>query len=161
MPLIRLRRFAAASLACAALLAVPAASSAQRTVHPGSFVRILSPSAADSLLTGTVVEIDSASLLLAPSASARPRTVALRDIERLEVRGPGPRRTLTGALVGTVVGAVAGYAVCHAASGSPHANCPRAQASVLAGTVGMALGALLGSEFRGRDRWRPAIAPGW
>ncbi|HST61021.1 MAG TPA: hypothetical protein VLK84_20120 [Longimicrobium sp.] len=122
-------------------------------------MRILAPSVADSLLTGTVTGIDSTSLLFAPPASATPQSIALRDIERLEVRGPGAPRTLPGALLGMVAGAVVGYGACHAISGSPHANCPKDKGALYGGAAGLLLGALLGSELRGRHRWHPAVAP--
>jgi hypothetical protein len=155
---VRLSRRAALILACAAAF-VPAAVRAQRPVGLGAYVRIMAPSAVDTLITGTVVEIDSASLRLTPPAPAASRTVAIRDIERLEVWGPGGRMTLAGALLGTAAGALVGYGICHAASGSPHANCPKDEASLVGGMMGLALGALLGSAINGRDRWHPAVAP--
>lgn len=159
MLLARVPYLRAIVLACATLLAAPRALEAQRPVGLGAYVRIMAPSAADTLITGTVVEIDSASLRLAPPAPTPSRTVAIRDIERLEVWGPGGRMTLTGALLGTAAGALVGYGICHAASGSPHANCPKHEASLVGGTMGLALGALLGSAINGRDRWHPAVAP--
>jgi hypothetical protein len=155
----RIFRLRSVLMACAAL-AAPCALGGQPLVRPGVYVRILAPSVADSLLTGMVLEIDSASLLLAP-ASTRSRTVALRDIERVEVRGPGAPRTLTGTLVGTVAGTVVGYQVCRIASGLPHANCPELRGAVTGGVMGLVLGTLLGSAIRGPDRWHPAVAPRW
>lgn len=155
-------RLRAVLLACATLLAAPCALEAQRPVGPGAHVRIMAPSATDTLITGTVVEIDSASVRLSPPAPAASLTVAIRDIERVEVWGPGGPMTLTGALLGTAAGAVMGYGVCHAASGSPHANCPRATGSLVGGAMGLVLGSLLGSAIRGRDRWHPAVVvPRW
>lgn len=158
----RLIRRVSLILACAAAFA-PAALPAQAAVRPGAFVRILAPSAADSLLTGTVVEIASASLLLAPPASGGSRTVALRDIERLEVRRQGGRRTLTGALVGTATGAVAGYAAWHLYARQRHCGqvCDDAEApaSAAAGVLGLLLGALIGSQLREPDRWLPGYTP--
>lgn len=159
MPAIRLRRLAAAGLACAALLAAPAALGGQPAVRPGAYVRILAPSLADSVLTGTIVEIDSASLLLAPPASVGSRSVAFRDIERLEVRRPGAPRTATGALVGAVAGVVVGYAVCHVAGGSPHANCPKAEGAAVGGVVGLLLGSEIGRVLREPKRWLPVPVP--
>jgi hypothetical protein len=155
---VRVSRRAALILACAAAF-VPAAVRAQTPVRPGSVLRILAPSVADSLLTGTVIKIDSASLLLSPPASAASLTVALRDIERLEVRGPGAPRTSTGALVGAVAGAVAGYAVCHMASGSPHANCQKAPGAAAGATVGLLLGMEIGMTLRGPARWQTVPVP--
>lgn len=160
MLLARIPRLRAVLLACAALLAAPCAVDAQTPVRPGAYVRILAPSVSDSLLTGTVVEIDSASLLLAPPAQGGSRAVTLRDIERLEVRGPGAPRTSTGALVGMVVGAVAGYAVCHVASGSPHANCQKAPGAAYGAVAGLVLGVEIGRTLHGPERWRPVPVPG-
>lgn len=67
MLLARILRLRSAVMACA-LVAAPCAVDAQTPVRSGSVVRILAPSVADSLLTGTVLEIDSASLVLAPPA---------------------------------------------------------------------------------------------
>lgn len=152
-------RLRSALLACAALLAAPCAADAQTPVRPGSVVRILAPSLADSVLTGTITRIDSASLLLAPPALAGSRSVAFRDIERLEVRRPGAPRTATGALVGAVAGVVVGYAVCHVAGASPHANCPKAEGAAAGGVVGLLLGMEVGRVLRGPKRWLPVPVP--
>jgi hypothetical protein len=160
MPRTRFPRLIPALLACAALLAAPSAGDAQTpVVRPGADVRIMAPSAADTLLSGTVVAIDSASLLLAPPRPGASRTVALRDIERLEVWGPGRSRRFTGMLLGTVAGAVAGYAVCHVASGSPHANCQKGPGAAFGAGVGLVLGGEIGSLFREPGRWVPAAVP--
>ncbi|HEX8319352.1 hypothetical protein [Longimicrobium sp.] len=158
MLLTRIRRVRAALLICAALLAEPGALDAQTSVAPGTRVRILAPSLADTLIAGTVIEIDSASMLLAPWGPGGVRTVTLRDIDRLEVRGPA---SMTASVLRWMVaGAVAGYAVCHAASGSPHANCPRAGGAAAGGTMGVMLGLAIGSRSRGAGRWRPVPVPG-
>lgn len=158
MSLMRIPRLRSILLACAALVAAPCAVDAQTTVRPGAYVRILAPSVVDSLLTGTVTKIDSASLLLSPPASAGSLTVALRDIERLEVRGAGAPRTSTGALVGMVVGAVAGYTVCHVASGT-HTNCQKAPGAAAGATVGLLLGMEFGMTLRGPERWQTVPVP--
>lgn len=164
MPLLAslLLRRATLILACAAAFA-PAAVRAQEIVRPGDYVRILAPSAADSLLTGTVIELDSGSLLLAPAPSPASRTVTVRDIERVEIRHRGGRRTLPGALLGTVIGAAAGYGITTAFVRDSNCDylCGAAEAggAILGGTVGLGVGALIGHGQRAPDRWAPAAVP--
>lgn len=158
------RRFHGLSLilACAAAFG-PAAVRAQATVQPGAYVRVLAPSAADSLLAGTVIEIDSASLLLAPPAAAGSRTVALRDIERLEVRRRGARKTFVGGLLGAVGGAAAGYTIAHAVASRSECEyacgAGEAAAAIVVGAGGGVLGAVIGSRHRGPDAWAPVPVP--
>lgn len=153
LPLNRLiLRFLPLILACLA----PTALYAQLDVRTGADVRVLAPSMADSLLRGRVVAIDSASLLLAPT-SAGSLNVPLARVERLEVFRPGPRKTLTGALVGTLLGAAAGYGIGHAAIRD--SNCDyicgavEAGSAILGGGVGLFTGALIGGRSRGEGRW--------
>jgi hypothetical protein len=142
-------------LVCLAAFA-PAALHAQVDVRAGAQVRVLAPSAADSLLRGRVVSIDSASLLLAPNAAGSVN-LPLSRIERLERFRPGPRRTLTGALVGTVLGAAAGYGIAHVSVRNSECDylCGAAEAgsAILGGTVGLVTGAIIGSRSRGDGRW--------
>jgi hypothetical protein len=134
----------------------PAALHAQVDVRPGTQVRVLAPSVADSLLRGRVVAIDSASLLLAPAAAGS-LNLPISRIQRLERFRPGPRQTLTGALVGTVLGAAAGYGIAHVAvRGSPcDYLCGAAEAgsAILVGTVGLVAGGIIGSRSRAEGRW--------
>lgn len=153
MPPIRLRRFAAASLACAALLAVPPALSAQAPVQPGARVRILAPSTADTLITGTVTAIDSAALLLAVEFDTAGVHVPLAHIRRLEVAQDPRRRSRQAGLWGLLLGGAAGYALM-ASECSSGAGCKNVRAAGVAGgaAVGMLLGSLLGRG--GGDGWR-------
>jgi hypothetical protein len=158
----RLLRRAALILACAAAFS-PTALRAQAAVRPGVYVRILAPSATDSLLTGTVLEMDSASLLLAPPAASGARAVRLREIERLEVRRRGGRKTFTGALVGTVVGAAAGFTLAQVLIRDDDCEyvCGAAEAgiAIAGGTGGMIVGAMIGGRRRWPDRWDPVPVP--
>ncbi|HEV3052231.1 MAG TPA: hypothetical protein VGX50_18115 [Longimicrobium sp.] len=153
MPLTRLRRLAAASLACAAFLAVPPALSQQAPVQPGTRVRILAPSTADTLIIGTVTAIDSAALLLSADVDTAGVHVPLAHIRRLEVaHAPHDRRRQAG-LVGLVLGAVAGYALmASGCSRDPECDDMRAVGVVGGAAVGMLLGNLFGRG--GGDRWR-------
>jgi uncharacterized protein YcfJ len=158
MPLTRLRRLAAATLACAALLlTVPSALSAQTPVQPGTRVRILAPSTADTLIIGTVTAIDSAALLLSADVDTAGVHVPLAHIRRLEVaQAPRDRRRQAG-LAGLVLGAVAGYGVmASGCSRGPECDEMRAVGVVGGAAVGMLLGSLFGRG--GGDRWRPVPA---
>ncbi|HEX6371760.1 MAG TPA: hypothetical protein VF006_22755 [Longimicrobium sp.] len=148
----------AAILACAALLAAPVAASAQTPVGAGGRVRILAPSAADTLITGTVVAIDSASLLLAADFDTAGVHVPLSAIRRLEVaQDPAHRRRQAG-LWGLLLGAAAGYALgstqCTDGSGCDD---DRTAGIVGGAAVGMLLGNLFGGG--GGDRWRTVPVP--
>lgn len=141
--------------ACLAAFA-PAALRAQ-DAKPGAEVRILAPSAADSLLSGRVVAIDSTSLLLAPRATAGSLEVPIAAIERLEVRRLGRRRTFNGGAIGVLVGAAAGYVLTHAALRGSECEyvCGAVEAggSVAGALAGLGVGAIIGSRFRDPDRW--------
>ena len=149
----RFPRLRTALLACAALLAVPAAASAQTTVQPGVRVRILAPATADTLLTGTVVAFDSAALLLAPGSGQAGVHVPLATIRRLEV---ARQRSREAGLWGLLLGGAAGYALISPCGlGLDHASdCHNGRgAGVVAGA---AVGMLLGNLFAGSggERWR-------
>jgi hypothetical protein len=161
MPAIRRRRLAAAGLACAALLAAPCAADAQTPVVPGARVRILAPAAADTLITGTVVAIDSASLLLAADFDTAGVHVPLAHIRRLEVaRDPAYARRQAG-LWGLLLGGAAGYALGYSYC-SEGWGCDRYHGAGVVG--GAAVGMLLGNLFGGRggESWRrvPVFSPG-
>lgn len=134
----------------------PAALRAQIDVRAGANVRVLAPSVADSLLRGRLMAIDSASLLPAPT-SAGSLNVPMARVEWPEVFRPGPRKTLTGALVGTLLGAAAGYGIAHAALVNTSCDyiCGAAEAgsAILGGTVGLVTGGMVGSRSRGEGRW--------
>ena len=161
--LSRLSRIRLAALACAALFATPAAAHAQPAAEPGDRVRILAPSAANSLLTGTIVAFDSAALLLAPPSSSGSRAVPLRAIERIEVHRRGRRRTLAGALLGGIAGAVAGYVLADAIvdeSGCEYVcGLPDVAGGLAGGMGGSLIGGRIGSRHRGPDRWIEAEIP--
>lgn len=156
---VRALRRAAVILAMGAL--IPSAVRAQ--IQPGAHVRILAPSAADSLITGTVLEIGSSSLLLAPAASAPSRAVPLSAIERLEVRRRGRPRTFNGGAIGFLLGAGAGYVLTHAYVRNSDCEyiCGAVQAGgSIAGAIGgMGVGSIIGSRYRDPDRWEPVHVP--
>jgi hypothetical protein len=158
MPFAQIPRLRAVLLACATLLAAPCAVDAQ-TVEPGARVRILAPSAADTLITGTLVAIDSGSLLLAASFDTAGVHVPLSTIRRLEVAADPRHSGTTGGLVGLARGAAAGYAL--------YSPCPRhsgcatmRNGTLVAGAfVGMLVGKMIGRNIGG-DAWRTVPVPG-
>jgi hypothetical protein len=149
----------AALVACALLLAAPCVVDAQAPVGPGTRVRILAPSAADTLITGTVVAIDSASLLLAAGFDTAGVHVPLSAIRRLEVAADRGRSGGTAGLVGLLLGGAAGYVLF---SGCGHAEaCTDTRTIGIAGAAvaGMLMGNLIGRNAGG-DSWRTVPVPG-
>lgn len=162
LPTTRVLRRLPLIIACLAAFA-PAALHAQPTVRPGARVRVLTVSA-DTLMYGTVVGLDSASLLLAPTPDSESLRVPLAGLERLEVsRGRKPS-TLLGAAVGAVVGAGTGLGValllaepddCEFVCGAVQVG-----SAVIGGTLGLGWGAVIGLQTpRGPERWRPVPIP--
>lgn len=141
----------------------PAALAAQ-TLQPGARVRVLAPSAADTLLTGTVVALDSASLLVAPAVDAEAVPIPLAGVERMEVsRGRAPS-TLAGAVVGTALGALVGYGLATLATDPEDCEfvCGAVEAvsAATGGTLGLVMGALVGAGTpHGPERWHPVPVP--
>jgi len=158
LPLVNCVRRVSLILACAAAFA-PAAAWAQTDVQPGARVRLLT-STADTLMHGTVVTLDSASLLLAPAPEAEFVRVPLAGVERLEVSRGRARSTVTGAVVGTLAGALGGYGAARIFSRPEECEfvCGAAQAgsAALGGALGLVLGGMIGSSTpHGPERWRP------
>lgn len=145
-------------LACLAAFVPAALVQAQERVSAGAYVRIFAPSAADSLLTGYLVAIDSGSLLLAPRAGGS-REVPVVEIQGLEVLRRGPRQTIAGAALGTVAGAALGYAITSIAG--PELDCEplcetaAVNGGIIGGLLGMYMGGLFGSRHRAPGRWEP------
>ncbi|HEU4882767.1 MAG TPA: hypothetical protein VFT45_10990 [Longimicrobium sp.] len=155
--MMRIRRLRATLLGCAMLLAAPCAADAQAAVEPGTRVRILAPSAADTLITGTLVAIDSGSLLLAAEFDTAGVHVPLSAIRRLEVSA-GPRWAGAGGLLGLLVGGAAGYVL--------FSGCGYAEACTDTRTIGTAGGAVAGmllgnviGRNAGRNSWRTVPVP--
>lgn len=152
----------AALLACAAL---PAGVHGQEEVRPGTRVRILAPAAADTLIKGTVVAVDSAALLLYPGGDRAGLRVPLGEIRRVEVAGDPHVWRRRGRLWGSVAGAGAAYYL----AGGAEVDCTGCGgAQVLAMLAGAGVGALVGTILgfnadAGREPWRqvpvPAPAP--
>lgn len=164
---IRVLRHLLLVAACLAALA-PAAARAQGEVRPGVRVRVLAPSAADTLFTGRVVALDSASLLIAPGADAGSLRVPLAEVRQIEVSRGRARATLAGAVSGGFAGAAGGYVLARLAGGGGPCEyvCGAAEAgsAILGGAIGLVVGALIGSDHEhGPERWRgvpvPAAAP--
>ena len=157
----RLIRRASLILACAAALA-PAAVRAQEEVEPGARIRVLT-SSADTLMYGTLVTLDSASLLLAPAPDAEFLRIPFAGMERLEVSRGGKPSTLQGAAVGAVVGAGAGLGIgLLATQGDCEFVCGAVQvgSSVIGGVLGLVAGAFTGADIpHGPERWQPVRVP--
>lgn len=149
-------------LVCAALLALPSASPGQQTpVQPGTRVRLLAPSTADSLVTGTVVAIDSASLLLAVGFDTAGVHVPLAAIRQLEVEADPRDTAQRGGLWGMLAGAGAAYLVLSPCS-SPTDGCGsyRALGTAAGAVAGMLVGRRIGgATARGRWRFVPVYPP--
>ncbi|MBW3570613.1 MAG: hypothetical protein KY467_05865 [Gemmatimonadetes bacterium] len=161
MPLLanRLTHRGALILACLAAL-IPAALCGQEAVGPGARVRILAPATADTLITGTVAAIDSASLLLAADFDTAGAHVPLAHIRRLEVaQDPAHGRRRAG-LWGLLLGGAAGYALMSSRCSDGWGCDDYRAAGVVGGAaVGMLLGGLFG-RGSGGDSWRTVPVPG-
>lgn len=161
MPRTSLFRLRTTLVIFAALLAAPCAGDAQTPVQPGARVRILAPFTADTLITGTVVAIDSVSLLLAADFDRAGVHVPLAHIRRLEVAQDREHRRRQAGLWGLLLGGAAGYALGSTrCSDGWGCNDYRTAGIVGGAAVGMLLGNLFG---RGSgDRWRtvPVFSPG-
>jgi hypothetical protein len=154
------RLFRRPSLILACVFAFgPTALRAQAEVEPGARIRLLT-SSADTLMYGTLVTLDSASLLLAPKPDAEAVRVPLAGLERLEVSRGRARSTLTGAAVGAVIGALGGYYAaktfvqpedCEFVCGAV-----QAWSAGAGGVLGLIMGGGIGSDTEhGPERWRP------
>lgn len=159
MLIARFLQFRTLLLACAALVTGPCVVHAQTPVQPGARVRILAPSTADTLITGTVVAIDSASLLLSPRFDAAEVQVPLSAIRQLEV---GARRRGDGRTLG-IVGAILGAAVALSMIESgPCEGCGLVPVRTLGALAGAGAGYLAGSVIGGAaspEEWRPVPVP--
>lgn len=163
LPLIhRLLRRLPPIVACVVAFA-PASLRAQDGIEPGAQVRVLAPSAADSLLSGRVVAIDAAWLLLAPPAAGESLQLPTAAIERLEVLRRGRRRTFKGGAIGVLIGAAGGYALTHALVRNSDCEyvCGAAEASgsVAGALAGLGVGAIIGGRYRDPDRWEAVPLP--
>lgn len=146
----------------AALIALlPTALGAQATVSSGSRVRLTVPALADTTITGRVITIESASLLLAVKDDTAATQVPFSAIRGLEVaRDRGARRQSVTTWT-SVAGAVAGYILAFPpGSGECTDGCDivRLMGIVAGGTTG----ALAGLIFTAGepDVWTPARVPG-
>jgi hypothetical protein len=151
-----LRRLVVASL----LAAGPASVHAQARVESGSRVRVTAPALADTAVTGRVITVESASLLLAVKDDSAATQVPFSAIRSLEVaRDRGARRQSVTTWT-SVAGAVAGYILAFPpGSGSCTDGCGIARLMGL--VVGAAAGGLAGLLFTAGepDVWIPARVP--
>lgn len=155
LPPPRLLRRLPLIVACLAAVA-PHALRAQAEVRPGTRVRVLT-STADTRIKGTVVTLDSASLLIAPAPDAELVRIRLRDVEHLEVSRGGKPSTLAGAAIGAVAGAGTGLGAALLLGKDCGFVCGAVQVSstVVGGALGLVWGALFGSSTpHGPERWR-------
>jgi hypothetical protein len=155
-----------AFLIAAMIFAAPIKLGAQENwpVEPRDRVRV-TLKRDHSAVVGIIQTIESNALVIQPKTSGL-RTVALRDIARLEISRGERTGALKGAAAGFVIfglaGALAWGAVCEADFGvspgtSSREPCPGEAALVGVGTgaVGALLGAVIGSFIR-TDRWDEA-----
>lgn len=160
MLIARFLQFRTILLACAALVTGPCGVDAQTPVQPGARVRILAPSTADTLMTGTVAAIDSAWLLLSPRFDAPEVRVPLSAIRQLEV---GTRRRGDGRTLG-IVGAVIGAAIVWSAIDSgPCEGCGLVPVRPLGALAGAGAGYLAGFVIGGAaapEEWNRVPVPG-
>lgn len=125
----------------------PAALRAQGEVQPGTRVRIL-PTVDDGLIRGTMVTLDSASLLIAPRPAAEFVRIPFATVERLEVSRGGRASTTAGGVIGALVGAGVGLGAALLWTRDCEYVCGAAQvgSAVIGGAVGLVVGVLLGSS---------------
>jgi hypothetical protein len=109
------------------------------------------------LLTGKVLEIDGAALVLARGREGGTLRVPFASLERLEVAGGRRNRAGTGAAIGFVPGALFGGTVGLYIACSEQVRCspvgPVLVGGLLGGAATGALGALMGLAIR-TDRWQ-------
>lgn len=125
----------------------PAALRAQAGVQPDTRVRIL-PIVGDTRIRGTMVTLDSASLLIEPRPNAESARIPLATMERLEASRGGRASTTAGGVIGALVGAGAGLGAALLLGGDCEYVCGAAQvgSAVIGGAVGLVVGVLLGSS---------------
>jgi hypothetical protein len=125
----------------------PAALRAQADVQPGTRVHIL-PTVGDSLIGGTVVTLNSVSLLIAPRPDAEFARVPVATMERLEASRGGRVSTTAGGVIGAVVGAGAGLGAALLLTQDCEYVCGATQvgSAVIGGAVGLVVGVLLSSS---------------
>jgi len=135
-------------------------------ITAGTRVRVTSRVHDYNRKVATVNELRGDSVVLV--AGSRPVTMALSDLDQIQVSVGRRRTVLRGMLAGGLIGAVGG-AVIGAVTYQPcEGFClfvpdNAAEAGVLTGTVlgvvGVAVGGIVGA-FNTTDRWGPATAPG-
>ncbi len=109
------------------------------------------------LLTGKVLEIDGAALVIARGREGAVLRVPLASLDRLEVARGRRNRAALGAAIGFVPGALYAAAVVGALGCEEQVRCTKVGPMLVSGLVGGAatgtLGALIGLAIR-TDRWQ-------
>jgi hypothetical protein len=150
-------------LVLAVLLAAgPVALHAQARVESGSRVRVTAPALADTAVTGRVISIESASLLLAVKDDTAATQVPFSGIRSLEVARDGGARRRSVTTWTSIAGAVAGYLLAAPpwGDGCPGDGCGTARLGGLG--AGAVVGGLFGFVISagGAEVWVPARVPG-
>jgi hypothetical protein len=149
-----------------AVLAVPYVALAAESESPhlaGARVRLLTPEFGARKQTGTVVEARADTLLFTADHQSTRTLVPTASLTGLEVSRGMHSRVLAGAaigfLAGAVVGGVIGYALVHEPPSDDGDYGPLAAAvgAVIVGSVGIGVGALVGS--RQTERWETVRLP--
>jgi hypothetical protein len=159
---------------CAIVAVAPFASGAQQVVNhtwpvaTDSRVRIYSPLIAEKMETGTVVSTTADSIVLRPTKDVGYRSLAISDINRMEIVDGTHTRKLKGAGWGFLIGGALAAGITAATWRAPkdqiQVSCgplcgdigrggESALAGVVGGTCGLIVGALIGS--RATDTWVP------
>lgn len=152
-----LRRLVLASL----LAAAPVSLQAQARVETGSRVRVTMPALGDTAITGRVITVESASLLLAVEGDTAATQVPFSAIRGLEVARDRRTRRVSVTNWASVAGALAGLLLVTPpwSDDCPLTRCKESRvAGMLAGAAG---GGLLGLIFAAGepDVWIPARVP--
>jgi hypothetical protein len=139
----------------AILLLTPAAAQAEDLLSDGARVRIRMGSGGKPLV-GTIVAIESGTFTIDAQNMLETRVVPRSMVRKLEVSQGLKRKTMKGAWIGLATGTLLGGALT-VAMGSSGMSPDNASFYVITpavyGAAGMALGALVGTMFRG-ERWR-------
>ncbi|MGH7603340.1 MAG: hypothetical protein ACRENK_04990 [Gemmatimonadaceae bacterium] len=160
------------SMLCALVFVAPFASHAQQGVNhtwpvaSDSRVRIFSPLIAEKKETGILVSATADSIVFRPTNEVGNRSLAVSDINRMEVVQGTHTRILKGAGWGLLVGGGLAAGLTAVTWQKPK-NCglcidfgrggDSAMAAALGGTAGLVVGALIGSFAT--DTWVPVRLP--
>lgn len=113
-------------------------------VDPGDRVRVTSPALTEGLLTGTMVAVESDTLVVRASPDSAPTRVPIASITRLEMGTDEGSRWARGIGIGFAVGAAIGalYGAVRAGTGDGGIDLPTSHAMGLGGLIAGAGGAV-------------------